>query len=143
MPDIEIIVRKSGSSEGTTADSQEQAEKATGNAPKQKKEGGKPSPEQQAVRVAMINAAKQAINTGVSQFGNITGDYASARAINTVTSAAADIFMLSQGPVGIIAVATKYTMAGVTSYIEQKNRSINEQLIRERAGSIIKKGSRY
>jgi hypothetical protein len=143
MPDISIIIKKDDSSVGTTKDSQAQADAATGNAPKQKNEGGKPSIETQAVRVAITNAAKQAVSNGVSQYGNITGDYTTARQINNITSLATDAFLIAQGPVGMIAVAAKYTLSAVNANIEQRNKQIREQFVRDRVGTIVTKGSRY
>ncbi len=130
---IEILIKKSEAPEGSAPINQDG-----------KTEQGKPSPQVMAINNALISAGKQAITNGIRQQGALTGDYTLSDSINTLTSFTADALMIAKGgPVGIIAVASKYTLAAINSSVQQTIADRNNAFIRQRTGMISTKGSRY
>jgi hypothetical protein len=121
---------------------------AEGVAPDYKKEGavepGKVSTQQRAVNTALIGAGKQVLSQGIKQYGNITGDYAMVNAIDNVISIGSDVAMIAVGGVvGIIAVVAKHGLQAANLAITTMQSNRNIDLVRERAGLISVKGSRY
>jgi hypothetical protein len=141
MADIEIVVKKSEVQETSTSvinsdSSYKPIDK--------KKDVGKKSLEQVAIETAIMQVSKQMITTGVNQFGNLTGDYQFARSINAATSLFTDaVTMAKLGPAGAIYVAGKYATNIAASLIDVRNKEIELNVMRERAGLISTKGSRY
>lgn len=135
MADIEIKIGKSETVKGQ-APQTEQTQA-------QKMEAGRPSIQKQAVNTALISAGKQILTQGINQYADLTGNYAQAEAINNVLSIGSDLAILSTGPIGVIAVASKTAISITNSFIKQKRATDNIKLQRERAGFISKLGSRY
>ena len=109
----------------------------------QEREAGKPSIQKQAVNSALINAGKQIITQGVTQYGNLTGDYATVNNINAVLSIASDISIAATGPVGVVAVLSKKIINIGNSVVNQITAIRNIELQRQRSGFISTQGSRY
>ena len=107
------------------------------------REPGKPTVQNQAVNAALINAGKQVLTQGVTQYAELTGNYAQAENINNVLSIGSDLFILSTGAVGAIAIGAKYAINTANSFIKQKRANDNIALLRQRAGFVSTQGSRY
>ena len=129
---IDIKISKGQTTEGQRPDIQQT-----------EREPGKPTVQNQAVNAALINAGKQVLNQSVSQFADLTGNYAQAETIENVLSIGSDLLILSTGPVGLVAVGTKYIVNATNSFIKQKRALDNIALARERLGFISTQGSRY
>ena len=134
MPEIDIIIKKSETGQGQAP---------TPQAPQGDKEPGKSSLQNQAVNAALISAGKQIILQGVNQYAELSGDYAMAQGINAALSIGADIALIATGPVGTIAVASKYLLNVGNALVGQTRARQEIALARERAGAISIKGSRY
>lgn len=112
-------------------------------APSVKDDPGKPSLQAQAVNAALINTGKQLAMQGIKAYGEISGDYATVNMIDATLGIGADLLTLSLGPIGVLAVGSKYTSQIINQQasIYNSNQEINRQ--RERMGMIITRGSRY
>lgn len=128
---IDVKIAKSQTGEGQAPDIQ------------QDREPGKPTTQNQAVNAALISAGKQVLTQGVTQYANLTGNYAKAETFNDVLSIGSDIVIASTGPVGLIAVAAKTAINTTNNFIQQKRANDNIELAQQRAGYISTKGSRY
>lgn len=116
----------------------------TGQVEVEKKDIEKNNFQQQAIISALINTGQQAISQGIQVYSQLTGDSRVARFTNAATSLATDVLMIAKGgPVGVVAVVTKYTLGAINSAVQttNTNREIayNNQLL----GTISTKGSRY
>jgi hypothetical protein len=139
MANIEVIIKKD-TQEGTAPSK----DTSVGETPVQSTEGGLTDLQKKALIGAVVQVGQQFIATGVTQFGNITGNYQLARNINAASSILADGFTMAKfGPIGVMYVATKYATNAISSVIEQNNKNIELEVMRQRAGTISTKGSRY
>ena len=107
------------------------------------REPGKPTVQNQAVNTALISAGRQIMKQGITQYANLTGNYAFAEKVDDVLSIGSDIAILATGPVGIIAVASKHAVSMANSFVKQTIAIRDIALQRDRAGYISKRGSRY
>lgn len=139
MPDIEVVIRKD-TQEGTAPSDAT----AVGEKKPNKKEPGITDLEKKAIAGALIQVGQQAIMTGVSQYGNLTGDYSTQRAISGMIGLAGDaLTAVKLGPVGAIYVAGKYALEIAMTQIEMSNRLREHEFTRQRLGTVSTKGSRY
>ena len=144
MPNIEIIVREQTTAEGATPTEAASAE-AAGEKPSTKdKKKGKPDPQQQALVAGLINIAKTQAMNGLSQYGNLTGNYAAVdrvgNAIELVTDIAA---VVKGGPLGIAYVVSKHTINLINSSINQMNATREQDFRNQLIGKVALQGSRY
>jgi triphosphoribosyl-dephospho-CoA synthetase len=138
--DIKIVIKKGEAGDGTAPTNN------TGVASVQtfKKEEGKADIQTQAVNAAIIQTARQTLSTGIQQYGNLTGNYASVRTLNTVMSITSDILIIAKGgPVGAIYVAGKYASQILTQELTHIRDVQEHEFNIRRLGEISTKGSRY
>ena len=110
----------------------------------QEREAGKPSVQNQALAGAAIALSKQVLSQGITQYGNLTGNYARVETINNVLGIVSDIGIIAAGgPVGAIAVATKYALNLGNSVVSQITANREIAFAQQRAGYIATQGSRY
>ena len=107
------------------------------------REPGKPTVQNQAVNTALISAGRQIMKQGITQYANLTGNYAFAEKVDDVLSIGSDIAILATGPVGWVAVGTKQIINIANSVIGQINAVRNVELQQQRAGYVATQGSRY
>ena len=107
------------------------------------REPGTQTVQNQAVNTAIINAGRQIATQGITQYADLTGNYAFATTVNDVLTIGSDLAILATGPVGVIAVGAKYTVQITNSFIQQKRAIDNIELQQQRAGYISTQGSRY
>ena len=133
MPEpIQILIKKGQTTEGSQPGAAPNAEQ------------GKPNIQQSAVNTALIGAGKQMMLQGIKQYGDLTGSYTAVENVSTALSIGADILMIAKGGiVGMIVVGSKYTNNIINSAIQQYNNDRENNLIRQRAGYIAVRGSRY
>lgn len=132
MPEIDILIKKSSTGQGQAPQT-----------PEADREPGKQSLQNQAVNTALINAGKQILMQGINQYAELTGNYAGVESINAALSIGADIAMVATGPVGAIAVASRYLINAASSFTAQARARNNLDLARERAGFVSTQASRY
>jgi len=132
MPAIEITIKKSETGQGQSP-----------TMPKANQEPGKTSVKDSAINTALIMASRQVMTNGINQIAELTGNYAAADRINDTLGIGADILLVSTGPVGVIAVTTKYATNIANSFIKQYRDRNNIELMRQRVGMISTQGSRY
>ena len=107
-------------------------------------EPGKTSYQTQAVNSALINAGKTMLIQGASHYGDLTGDYMTQTRIGEALNLGADVLMIVKGGViGAIAVGTKYAVTAINSVIAQRQNNIRIDYMREHAGFVEARGSRY
>ena len=58
-----------------------------------------------AINLGLIHLGKQAVQYGISNYGNLTGDTIGQQQINAVLEVAGIVAMAAQGPLGMIAAA--------------------------------------
>ena len=107
------------------------------------KEPGKTDPRMKAINGVLLQAGKNAVNVGISHYGDITGDHNVNRFIETITSVGADILtVVAAGPFGAIAVAGKYGISALDNALDRVNirRDYERQL--SRVGSFTNRGNR-
>jgi len=139
MPDLNININKD-SVDGENP----QNPVSVGEQPRKVKEQGKKSLTQNAIGVAIVQAGKQMVINGVSQFGNMTGDYTVQRNIQSSTKAIGDVITVAKfGVAGAIFVGATYATEAFNSFVGLENTRREEAQRRERAGAISIKGSRY
>lgn len=140
MPDIEVVIRKD-TQEGTAPSDAT----AVGEKPIDKKKSqGISDLEKKAIAGAIIQVGQQFIATGVSQYGNLTGDYTTQRNINAMISLGGDaLTAVKLGPAGAIYIAGKYALEIATNAIEMRNRLREHEFTLNRLGTVSAKGSRY
>lgn len=137
---IEILIRKSQTAEGTSPSTEISGEETVS----RDKEQGKPSIGQKAVNTAIINAGKQAMMQGIKHYGTLTGNYQLERQMNVMLGLTADMLMIAKGgPVGVVAVATRHALNIASSVVEQRVADRERDLAIQRAGEISLRASRY
>lgn len=140
MPDLNIKISKDAAS----ASSPENPANVGESELKPTEEQGKPSFTESAVGAAIVQTGKQLVLNGVSQFGNLTGNYQIERTISNATRALGDAVTVAKfGPAGAIYVGASYATDAINSFIELRNRNLDEEFRRQRVGMISTKGSRY
>lgn len=104
----------------------------------------KPSISKQAITTALINAGQQTLIQSVSWYGQATGDMTTTKQINAMINLAGDALMIAKGgPIGAIAVATKYATQAVSTIISTRNENREIEYNNRLLGEISTKGSRY
>ena len=142
MPDIEVVIRKASGAAGALQT--EEAQAPTGERSPSRKEKGKTDTTQKAINGAIIQVGKQVLSRGISQYGNLTGNYATQRTIDAITSIGADIATIAiAGPAGAILVAGKYAVDLASSLIDYNLKVREHDFQIRRLGDISTKGSRY
>ena len=118
--------------------------KPTPDQPVTRDEPGKLSVQDAAVNTALINTGKQIASMGLREYGNITGDMATVNMVDMALGFGSDILMVAAGgPVGLIAVGTKYTTQLISQSVAQYINDKNIDFMRSRMGMVAVRGSRY
>lgn len=94
------------------------------------------------VKVIAINSAKQAINFGLSNYGNLTGDYLTQENLQAYMDVIGLGLSMSQGPIGIAAAAASITLKAVSHEIELAKKNQLVSILRERTGTNLYSGGR-
>jgi hypothetical protein len=128
---IEIVIRKT---DGT-------AQQPTTQTPSSKK--GKTSVKDQAVNTALINAGKQILSYGISQYGNITGNTIKQRQMNDAITIAGYMSQIAiGGVVGAVSVATQIGLNAVSNAVETNKANRQAELLYQRSGNATINGGR-
>jgi hypothetical protein len=95
-----------------------------------------------SINVALKNQAMQFMNTALSQYGNITGDYSTVKNISAITQIIGYGTDIAMGPVGWANLAGKVATQGLMHLITfQKERYEIDRTL-DRYGAIYSSGGR-
>jgi len=144
VPNIEIIVKEGSTASGVSA-SQESMANAAGERPvTEDNKKGKNSPEQQALIAGIINIAKTQAMNGLSQYGNLTGNYAAVERVGNAIELVTDLAAIAKGgPLGVAYVISKHTINLINSSINQMNATREQDFRNQLIGRVATQGSRY
>ena len=93
-------------------------------------------------KVVAIQVGKQALQYGIQNYGNLTGDYVRQANISAGLQVAGLVAMASQGPVGIAAAAVSLGTQVLSYGIDMNKRNREAQFLRERVGMASIYGGR-
>lgn len=93
-------------------------------------------------KVVAIQMGKQALQYGIQNYGNLTGDYVRQANISAGLQVAGLVAMASQGPVGIAAAVVSLGTQTLSYGIDMNNRNREAQFLRERVGMASIYGGR-
>ncbi len=89
-----------------------------------------------AVGAVVVNQAKNAITYGVSNYGNLTGDYVTQANINAIIEIGGLIGMAATGSVGAIAATGSVALKVADYYLDQSRMRREVDFLRQRVGMI-------
>ena len=90
-----------------------------------------------------IQVGKQAINYGLQNYGNLTGDYITQSHLQTANQLGGTLLMAVKGGIAGMVIATASLGFQVISYgIDVANRNREVQFLRERVGMTAINGGR-
>lgn len=96
-----------------------------------------------AVNTALVNMGKQAINYGLQNYGELTGDYQTQANIQSFVEIGRMVATVAiGGPVGAIAVAGELAFKAINQQIDLAKKRQETQLLRERTGVSAYNGGR-
>jgi len=93
-------------------------------------------------KVVAIQVGKRALQYGIQNYGNLTGDYVGQANISAGLQVAGLVAMALQGPVGIAAAAVSLGTQALSYGIDMNKRNREAQFLRERTGMIGISGGR-
>lgn len=93
-------------------------------------------------KVVAIQVGKRALQYGIQNYGNLTGDYVTQANISAGLQVAGLVAMALQGPVGIAAAAVSLGTQALSYGIDMNKRNREAQFLRERVGMASINGGR-
>jgi len=93
-------------------------------------------------KVVAIQVGKRALQYGIQNYGNLTGDYVGQANISAGLQVAGLVAMALQGPVGIAAAAVSLGTQALSYGIDMNKRNREAQFLRERVGMTSINGGR-
>lgn len=93
-------------------------------------------------KVVAIQVGKRALQYGIQNYGNLTGDYVGQANISAGLQVAGLVAMALQGPVGIAAAAVSLGTQALSYGIDMNKRNREAQFLRERVGMASIYGGR-
>jgi hypothetical protein len=96
----------------------------------------------ESINVALKNQAMSFMTTALSQYGNITGDYSTAKNITALTNMLGYASDIALGPIGWINLTGKLATQGFMFLIQQQRESYEIDRAKDRYGTIYTSGGR-
>lgn len=93
-------------------------------------------------KLVAIQIGKQALQYGMSNYGNLTGDYVGQANISAGLQVAGLVAMASQGPLGIAAAVTSLGIQAANYGIDMAKKRRETEFLRERTGMTQNSGGR-
>jgi hypothetical protein len=84
-----------------------------------------------------VMLAKKALQYGISNYGNLTGDYIMQQKISVGVEAASTIALMATGPIGMAAALSSMAFQAITQGIEESKENTKLAFMRERTGALI------
>ena len=129
---IEIVIRKT----------QETAQQTSVSTPSSNKSSTNKTVNN-AINVALVNAGKQIVSTGINQYGNLTGNTLMNKQLDNVNQIAGYVGqVLVGGWVGAIAVAGQVTAQGINDFSNRRRANQEAEMLYERSGNVTINGGR-
>lgn len=101
----------------------------------------KASTTQNVAQMLAFRVGTNALQYGLNNYADLTGDYIGQEAIEVVSNIASDIFMIAKGGwLGAAAVGIKYTTKGITQGISYSKSRTKANMLQERLGLTNIKG---
>lgn len=95
----------------------------------------KPSKMENIAQIMAVKVGTEALQYGLRNYGELTGDYLGQQTIEIVTGLASDVFMIAKGGwVGAAAVGIKYATQGVSKLIDYSKSRTKASMLQERLG---------
>lgn len=88
-------------------------------------------------KLMALQMGKQALGYGLSNYGNLTGDYIGQARLNDALNAAGMIGTALTGPVGLAVVAGQVAIAGFNRYADVQKSKVISQNMQARVGISI------
>lgn len=137
---IEIIIKNSTSEKAAeqtpaTKDPSDEASKGA-------KQGLQWDLKASSINLALKNQAMQFMANAASQYGNITGDYSTAKNITALTNLIGYATDIALGPIGWISLTGKLANQGLMHLIQMQKESYEIDRTRDRYGAIYTQGGR-
>jgi len=95
-----------------------------------------------AMNAVLSQTAKKALSYGISNYGNLTGDYVTQANIQGVIEIGGMIATAATGPIGAVAVAGDLAFRVINQQVEIAKQNQQVSLLRERTGMIGFSGGR-
>jgi hypothetical protein len=146
---IEIIIKGQGgagpadpATQQTQAADQADAKTPTDDQKKKIKQGLQWDLKASSINLALKNQAMQFMTTALSQYGNITGDYSTAKNISALTNLIGYGTDIALGPVGWINLAGKLASQGLMYGIQWQREQYEIDRTLDRYGALYTQGGR-
>lgn len=94
------------------------------------------------LNVVLAQSAKRALDYGLSNYGNLTGDYVTQANIQGMIEAGTMIATALTGPVGAMAVAGNLAFKEISRQIEFSNKNRDVEFLKMRTGMVNLSGGR-
>ena len=89
------------------------------------------------IKGLIIDSAKKIAINGLSNYGNLTGNYRSQSALQDSITAIGTAVQLMNFPVGTIATAVSLANSGINYLVERNNQIQQLELLKERSGNAV------
>ena len=89
------------------------------------------------IKGLIIDSAKKIAMNGISNIGNLTGNYQAQSKVQDVINFGATAIQLMNWPVGTIATAVSLVNTGINDIVERNNQKLQVELLRERSGNAV------
>lgn len=106
------------------------------------KEAGDKAGSGSVSKVIAIQMGKKALNYGIQNYANLTGDYIGQANIGSIIEIASLAAMAAAGPVGIASAVASVTVKSVSYGIDMAKKRREVEFLRERTGMIGMNGGR-
>lgn len=94
------------------------------------------------VNTVVISAAKRAINWGLSNYGNLTGDYIAQANIQAIIEIGTLAAMATQFPIGTLAAVGSVALKEVDYQVELQKKRYGIEMLQNRTGMMTYSGGR-
>ena len=89
------------------------------------------------IKSLIVDSAKKIAMNGISNIGNLTGNYQAQSKLQDAINFGATALQLMNWPVGTIATAVSLVNTGINEVVERSNQKQQIELLRERSGNAV------
>lgn len=89
------------------------------------------------IKGLIIDSGKKIVLNGLSNYGNLTGNYQAQSQVQNLVNIAGTAIQLMNFPVGTIATAVSLGNTAINEIIERNNQRLQVELLRERSGNAV------
>ena len=89
------------------------------------------------IKGLIIDSGKKIVLNGLSNYGNLTGNYQAQSQVQNLVNIAGTAIQLMNFPVGTIATAVSLGNTAINELIERNNQRLQVELLRERSGNAV------